>query len=155
MKHYFEPKGDVDWSSVKVYSPVSGTVSRMFDEWAGTQVQIRLTFHPAFFFIIFHINLTDSLLIGTVISAGQQLGTHIGSQTMSDMAVGVNTPHGWKLISYFDVMTDSLFQTYQARGVASRDTLVISKEARDADTLRCNGDQFLNQGTLESWVVLN
>ncbi len=152
MKHYFEPKGTVDWSTVKIYSPIDGAVSRVFEEWAGTQVQIRSNSHPAFFFIIFHISLADSLPIGTAIAEGQQLGTHIGPQTMSDIAVGVNTPHGWKLIPYFEVMTDSLFQIYRSRGVVSRETLIISKEARDSDTLRCNGELFLNQGNLENWV---
>lgn len=155
LKHYFEPKGDADWSTIKIYSPVKGTVSRLIEEWAGTQVQIKSTQYPAFFFIIFHINLANPLKVGDMINAGQQLGMHIGSQTMSDIAVGVNTPDGWKLVSYFSVMTDSVFQGYQARGVSSRDVMIISKEARDADTLTCDGDTFTNSGHIENWVILN
>jgi len=155
MKHYFQPKGDIDWSGISIFSPVSGAVSRIFDEWAGTQVQIRSADYPAFHFMIFHINLSDSLAVGESISAGQLLGHHIGSQTMSDIAVGVNTPRGWKLISYFNLMTDGLFAAYQARGVIAGDNLIISREARDADTLTCDGDLFLNQGNLENWVTLN
>jgi hypothetical protein len=74
---------------------------------------------------------------------------------MSDIAVGVNTPGGWKLVSYFDVLTDSLFQSYQAAGVSSRDSLIISKEARDADPLTCSGETFTGSGTLENWVIIN
>ena len=155
MKHYFQPKGDVDWASISITSPVGGTVSRIFEEWAGTQVQIKSADYPAFYFIIFHISLSDSLAVGESISAGQLLGHHIGSQTMSDIAVGVNTPNGWKLVSYFDVMTDSLFSAFQARGVTAKDDLIISKEARDADTLHCDGELFQNQGNLENWVTLN
>lgn len=155
MKHYFNPKGNVDWSTIKVFSPVNGTVSRMFDEWAGTQVQIRSRAYPAFYFIIFHINLNSPLNVGDTVMAGHQLGTHIGSQTMSDIAVGVNTPWGWKLVSYFDVMGDTLFQSYRARGVSTRSGAIILKSVRDADSLTCNGETFTTTGSLSSWVNLN
>lgn len=155
MKHYFQTKDEVDWSAIKIFSPVQGTVSRIIEEWAGTQVQIKSAQYPTFNFIIFHINLANPLKVGDMINLGQQLGTHIGSQTMSDLAVSVNTPKGWKLVSYFDVMTASIFLGYQARGVSSRDTMIISKEARDADTLTCNGETFTNSGHLENWVILN
>jgi hypothetical protein len=155
MKHYFEPKGDVDWSTIAIFSPVDGQVVRTLMEWAGLQVQIKSSLHPDIHFIIFHINPADSISVGDMFTAGQRLGNHIGPQTMSDIAVGMETTGGWKLISYFDVMTDSLFQQYGARGVASREELIISKAARDADTLNCQNGQFLNRGTLENWVVLN
>jgi len=74
---------------------------------------------------------------------------------MSDIAVGVNTPNGWKLISYFDVMTDSVFQNYQARGLTSRNDVIISKEARDGDPLTCDGEEFTDGGNLENWIILN
>jgi len=155
MKHYFQPKSSVDWSAVPIFSPVNSTVSRIFEEWAGTQVQLKSEQYPAFFFIIFHVNLTNPLNVGDVVAAGQRLGTHIGSQTMSDIAVGVNTPNGWKLISYFDVMTDSVFQNYQARGLTSRNDVIISKEARDGDPLTCDGEEFTDGGNLENWIILN
>jgi hypothetical protein len=155
MKHYFEPKSNVDWSTTKVFSPVKGTVSKIYQEWAGTQIQIKSKEYPAFYFIIFHINLANPLKVGDLLTAGQQLGTHIGSQTMSDIAVGVSTPRGWKLVSYFDVMSDSVFQGSQARGLSSRDVVIISKEARDADTLTCDGETFTTSSKLENWVILN
>lgn len=155
MKHYFEPKSSVEWSGVKLYSPITGKVFRLRQEWAGTQVELTSDQYPAFHFFIFHINLLGPLNVGDRITAGQQLGTHIGSQTMSDIAVGVVTPKGWKLVSYFEVLTDSTFQVYRLRGVNSRAALIISREARDADTLRCSGDTFLNSGTLPNWVTLN
>lgn len=155
MKHYFRPKGSVDWSIVQIFSPINGTVSRIDDGWAGAQVRIQSEEYPAFFFIIFHVNLTNSLNVGEPVAAGQQLGTHIGSQTMSDIAVGVSTPGGWKLISYFNVMTDIIFENYQARGINSRNDAIISKEARDADPLTCDGEEFTDNGNLENWVILN
>lgn len=154
MKHYFEPKSSVDWSGIKLVAPVNGTVSRIFEEWAGTQVQIQAKNYPSFYFIIFHIHLAAPLQVGDTLTAGQLLGTHIGSQTMSDMAVGVSTDKGWQLVSYFDLLNDSLFQQYQIRGVAKRTDMIISKEMRDADTVKCAGDAFLGSGAIEDWVVL-
>jgi hypothetical protein len=154
MKHYFEPKSSVDWSGIKLVAPVSGTVSRMFEEWAGTQVQIQSKKYPTIFFIIFHIHLAAPLQVGDTLTAGQLLGTHIGSQTMSDMAVGVTTDKGCELISYFDVLNDSLFQQYQSRGVVKRSDMIITKEMRNTDTLKCAGDAFLGSGAIEDWVVL-
>lgn len=155
MKHYFQPKSTYDWSMIKIYSPITGTVSRIFNEWAGTQIQINSKEHPAFFVNIFHINLAKPLNIGETVTAGQQLGTHIGSQTMSDISVGVNTPNGWKLISYFDVITNNVFQIYQARGILARKDLIISKTERDSNLLICDGETFKDSGYLENWVILN
>lgn len=154
MKHYYEPKSTADWSAIKIYAPVDGNVSRIFEEWAGAQVQIQSRKLPQFFIIIFHVNLTVPLHVGDTLSAGQQIGTHIGPQTMSDVAVGTTADNKWRLISYFEVLEDSLFQQYQARGIARRSDLIITKEARDADTLRCAGDAFVGSGTIENWVVL-
>ncbi|HVP56546.1 MAG TPA: hypothetical protein VMU02_00500, partial [bacterium] len=109
----------------------------------------------AFHFMIFHVAMVHPFAVGDVIAAGELLGNHIGDQTMSDIAVGVSTPNGWKLVSYFDVMTDSLFQSYQAAGVSSRDTLIIPREARDADPLTCSGETIVGSGSLENWVRVN
>lgn len=154
MKHYFEPKSSVDWSLINIYSPVNGTINTIREESMGTQLQIQSDEQPAYQFIIFHIKTVITFQAGDKISAGQKLGNHIGSQTMSDIAVGVSTTNGWKLISYFQVMPDSLFSLYQNRGIQKRDTMIISKEMRDADTLKCNGDAFFSEGTLLNWIVL-
>ena len=162
MKHYYWPFGGdpgqthtPSWATINVHSPVGGTISRVYEEWAGTQIQIKSKDYPAFYFIIFHVAVANPVTVGDVVAEGQLLGNHIGDQTMSDIAVGVNTPGGWKLVSYFDVLTDSLFQSYQAAGVSSRDSLIISKEARDADPLTCSGETFTGSGTLENWVIIN
>ena len=85
--------------------------------------------------------------------AGQEIGTHISNITTDDIAVGVSTPEGWKLVSFFSVMTDTLFQTYQNRGAQSRDDFIISKEARDSDPLNCTGETFGTPGTIENWFT--
>lgn len=154
MKHYFQPGSGVDWASIQIRSPVAGTVDQLIDEWAGTQIQIRSTDFPAFHFIIFHVTLTNNLSVGDSVAAGQLLGTHVGNETTSDIAVGVNTPTGWKLLSYFDVMTDSLFLSYQSRGVTKANA-IITKQERDLDPLTCVGEEFVDPGNLPNWVDLN
>ncbi|MGH7618370.1 MAG: hypothetical protein ACREPM_14195 [Gemmatimonadaceae bacterium] len=155
MKHYFEPKAGIDWSTVRVASPVSGTVSLTRQEALGLQVLIRPTAYPAFTVILFHITPSISIVQGTVLQAGQQLGTHYGSQTTSDLAIGVDTPKGYRLVSWFDAITDSLFSVYAARGATSRASFITTRSARDADPLSCDGETFTSLGTLPGWVQLS
>jgi hypothetical protein len=156
MKHYFVPGLAVDWGGLKIFSPVNGVVECLRPERSfGTQLLIRAHDQPAFLFVLFHVNPTNSIRIGSAVVAGQYLGTHWGLDTSSDIAVRVATPRGEKLVSYFDVMTDALFQTYQPRGVASRQDMIISKEERDADPLTCEGESFLDRGHLPGWVDLH
>lgn len=130
MKHYFMSPDD----TVKVYAPVSGVVSRMFDEAiGGTQVQITSDVQPAFTFTIFHVVLTPYLAEGDRVTEGQLLGHHTGTQTWSDIAVIVHTPGGYHLVSYFEVLTDAAFAPFKARGIASPSELAVSKEFRAAN----------------------
>jgi hypothetical protein len=154
MKHYFQPKGTVDWSAVKIFSPVKGTVVKITTEWAGDQIHIQPVHNPGSSVIIFHVVLKPPLAVGDSVQAGQQLGTHIGSQTMSDIAIGGIYNNIWKLSSYFMLINDSLFLRYNARGLQHREDAIISKEARDADSLRCNGESFGTEGTINNWVIL-
>lgn len=156
LKHYFEPLVTTDWSTVKIYSPVSGSVTRIEQEWAGTKLEIASDAFPAFRFSIFHINTSMPFKVGDKVTAGQQLGTHIGSQTYSDIAVIVNDPsRQGRMVSYFEVITDAVFNLYKNRGVAQKENLIITKAQRDADPLTCNGGIFTSEGNLENWFILN
>jgi len=161
MKHYYVTKDGVDMQSVKLYAPVTGTITGRVDEydgslWKGTQIGIKPIGYEAFTVIIFHIDLNDSLAVGDTVYAGDELGSsEKNSGTVTDIAVAVHVPQGYKLISYFEVMTDGLFALYRARGVGSRDEMIITKEERDADPLTCTGEQFEDTGNLENWVELN
>ena len=73
---------------------------------------------------------------------------------MDDIAVGVIIPNSWRLVSIFSMMTDSLFQSYQNHGSQSRNNFIVSKEARDDDSLNCIDDTFGTEGTIENWVDL-
>ncbi len=154
MKHYYMPKSGLDWATVDVYSPVTGTIATIFQEWAGYQLHIQSQDYPAFFVILFHVNLREPLAVGDSVAVGQHLGTHVGAQTMSDVAVRVSTPSGMKYVSYLDIATDAVFAAYQARGLAARADAIIPQAARDADPLECSGEAFGTTGTIENWVLL-
>ena len=161
MKHYFWPTGgnpgewhSTPWVTIPIASPVRGTVAKLAPEFEGTQIWITSRDYPAFEFRIFHVGLTLALAVGDTVGEGQVLGHHGGDGTMSDIAVRVSTPNGWRLISCFDVMTDFLFQSFQTRGIASRAELIITKEDRDADPLTCSGETFTSAGQLPNWVDL-
>jgi hypothetical protein len=155
MKHYFEPRSDIDWATVKIYSPVTGTITRVEQEWADTKIEIASKEFPAFRFSIFHVNLSVQLNVDDEVTSGELLGTHTGSQTMSDISVIVNDPtRKGRMISYFETLTDDLFGEYSSRGVNTRDDIIIPKAVRDANPLTCSGETFITTDTLENWVIL-
>lgn len=154
MKHYFQPFDEVDWSTVKIFSPIDGHIIRAYDEWAGTKIEIVSHQYPDFAFSIFHINTAEPFEEGDTVVSGQLLGTHVGEETMSDIAVSFNSPDGRKLVSYFDVMPDSIFQKYKERNAFSRRDFIITEEERDNASLVCDGETFSSTDTLKNWVVL-
>ena len=143
MKHYYIPKDPpTDPGAIAITSPVNGTVSGYSNGWAGTTVGVESTAHPGVYFILFHINLTSTLDVGETVAAGQSLGTHIGNMTSSDIAVGITTPTGWRLVSFLETMTSTLFTTYVNRNLASPATAIHTEVDRDADPLTCSGEEF-------------
>jgi hypothetical protein len=164
MKHYFDP-GIYSNDTIRIFSPVNGKVIRIFSEWAGNQIQIQSTDYPAFTFILFHVNSIPSIQENIEVQPGQLLGYHIGSMTMSDIAVKVNTSvngpkadsisqPGLRLFSIFQLMSDSLFYNFQLKGIANRNDIIISEEDRNSSPLNCNGEVFQNEGSLQNWIVL-
>jgi len=154
MKHYFRPTAETDWHKVKIFSPVTGAVIGIHEEWAGTKVELRPKKFPAFSVAIFHVRLLSPLHLDDSVAAGQQLGFHFGKQTFSDIAVSIDTAHGRKLISYFEVLPDSVFARYQSRGLHSREDAIISKGFRDSDPLTCVRGEFATPGKIPNWVEL-
>lgn len=154
MKHYFRPKDMSTAGSVQVFSPIDGSVVAVIQEWAGQQLVIKSNEYPAFRVVLFHTNPSIPVAEGTTLRAGQLIGTHIGSQTWSDITVSVDTPQGMKLVSFFDAVTDALFDRYRARGASRRQDFIISREERDRDPLVCDGTAFTYRGRIDNWVVL-
>lgn len=156
LKHYFEPRFGEDWTTVKIYAPVRGIITRAEQEWSGIKLEIESEEFPAFRFSIFHINTAKQYNINDKVVEGEFLGTHIGSQTYSDISVIVNDPtKRGRMVSFFDVMTDALFKEFSDRGLKLRTDAIIPKADRDANPLICTGDTFTTIDLLENWVYLN
>ena len=74
--------------------------------------------HPAYKFILFHLQLEPSVTNGASVASRTKYWFHGSTNTMSDIAVRISTEdnlHKNRLVSYFDVMTDGLFSNYVAR----------------------------------------
>ena len=152
MKHYFQPY--VNTPFVNIRSPIKGTITGTYNQpEGGLKIRITSDAHPSFSVSIYHLIITYSLPADNLVEAGRPLGIHYPQETNVDIEVSFEKPDGVKMISYFDVMTDSLFQNYQDRGLSSRQDAIISREARDADPLFCTADAFANSGSLENWVT--
>ncbi len=154
MKHYFVPKNSIDMP--KIMSPVDGSIAAINAEWAGDKIdilagnpgkQIRIT--------IFHVILSPNIKKGVFVSAGELLGTHVGPQTYSDIAI--RDEMAGTLLSYFDLMTDDVFAefaTYTQIPI-TRNSMVISAGERNAHPLQCGPppeEVFLSPGDLVNWV---
>ena len=171
MKHYFNPYERFrDNDIVEIYSPANGIITSVLNDGHGAsiglknkEIQIKSADQPAFIFIFFHCDIiSEAIASGKSVQAGELLGyarlyyEDLQQYTTSfDIAVSVNTPVGMRLISYFDVLDDQVFNEYVSRGANSRSDFVITREARDGSPLQCNGETFLNSGILDNWVTLN
>ena len=169
-------------NEVKIFSPIDGEIIRIHQipvnvsgEWKVetknliTSVTIRSSEYPAFTVYIMSLDIRDmGLQAGTELSAGQHIGyfcmSHAGTTVglpYNAIRISVNTPDGYKKLSYFQVMTDDVFQSYKDRGATCIEDFIISKEERDTDPLTCTyasdcGGFFwiYEKGDIPSWVYL-
>ena len=157
MKHYFQPQTTLDWTTVDVFAPADGTVMIVRPDGAyGKQILMRTRQLPILYIAIFHVQPDAHVVPNAWLNAGDHVGKHSSQRTYSDIALSIGPTEGGRLISYFEAMTDAVWQLYQARGVASRSAMIITKAERDADPIPCvDGQQFTSFGTLPNWVVLN
>jgi hypothetical protein len=156
MKHYYEPMATVDWTTLDVYAPASGTILGIATDGWGYRLRMVPRDLPVLQIQIFHVTPDSGIVRDMWVDAGDHLGRHASSSTMSDIAMSIGPKEGGTLISYFETMTDAVFAEYQARGVATREAAIITEEERDADPVPCVGEeQFTVHGTLPDWLVLN
>lgn len=175
MKHYFNVQETkekfVQWdknnglpppdgkTDIAIYSPVDGKIMSAEEEQTpiGRQIYIRPDSAPGYTVRLFHVYLNDGIGKGTKVKAGEKIGV-IGAYQNTDIAITAGR-FGGPFISYFQLVPDDIFAKYQARGVESRDELIITKEYRDAHPLQCNGEQFANNhdsvGSSDNFVYLS
>jgi hypothetical protein len=155
MKHYFEPMLSLDWTTVDIYAPATGTIWGVVGEPIGFQIRLRPRDVPAMDVTIFHVSPDAGIVRGSWIEAGGRLGRHASRSTSSDIAMSIGPKQGGTLFSYFEGMTDGVFAEYLGRGVPSREAAIITREERDADPVPCVGEQqFTVHGILPDWLVL-
>jgi hypothetical protein len=156
MKHYYQPKLTLDWTTVDIYAPASGTIQGLRVDGLGYQIRMAPRDMPWLSIHIFHVALDPGIVRNMWVEAGDHLGTHASGFTMSDIAMSLGSIEQGTLVSYFDTMTDEVFAEYQARGVPSREAAIITRAERDADPVPCDGQtQFTEHGTIENWLYLN
>lgn len=136
QKHYFQPNvtyGD-STNQIEIYSPVNGFITNVFYEGdinegkiRGYQVWIRPFAVPMYKVVLFHINLDPNIIIGGWVSSGQKIGyASVPGMTNIDIAIHIYLPLlGVKYISYFEIMNNKVFSKYQARGISTRDEMII------------------------------
>lgn len=158
MKHYFAPyeKHNGDQSTVPVYAPVAGQITRVTNEGSGSavnkRVEIESSVDPNYTLVLFHIDLgtdypqilndwpaefwpdhqeDDTDYSTVIVTPGDLLG-YADMRDSHDFDVAVlfeDTDGSRYWISYFDIMPDSVFSAYTTRGV-ERSQLTISKADR-------------------------
>ncbi|MBN2153614.1 MAG: hypothetical protein JW839_19315 [Candidatus Lokiarchaeota archaeon] len=144
MKHYFTPIASCANSStcVEVYAPADAIVAAI--SWEGHEIasgELR-GFHvdlmpsgaPLYKITIFHVNVTPGLVVGASVRAGQLIG-HADTRYAHDFDIAIDLllPFGTsRHVSYFAVMEDGAFVAYQARGITSRDQMIIPRAEADA-----------------------
>lgn len=160
MKHYLCAQGcesgrhNPSWTTLVVRSPVSGRVVRVDVEQSGfgAQVALQPDGYETWEVRLFHV--TTDVAVGDVVAAGDALGHHASDDTLSDVAVLEYEPTGFRLVSFFDTLTDAAFAALGPRGVARRPQLQLTQAERDAAPLVCAGEEFVGADPLEAWRVL-
>jgi len=155
MKHYFNvqmsqegeqlrnqnngmPPGPDGKNDISIYSPVEGKITAIqSDQTLGEQIYIQPTGYTDIKIRLFHIYKLEGIKKGRAVKAGEKIGV-IGRYQNTDIAI----TRGSDYLSYFEVMPDNIFAKYQARGVKDRRELIITQEYRDANPLKCSGEQF-------------
>lgn len=159
MKHYFtsidikqpnykaQKLEDIKWprpvegTDVTIFSPVDGTITYIYHDkksgWNSDEIVVTPASHQHIRIRLMHVTPLPEIKWRTKVTAGQPIGLVLANQcfdiVIESISIGKTT-----YISYFDAMPDSIFAKYQARGIISRDDLIISKEERDSNPLECN-----------------
>ena len=129
----------------------------MDDGVTDQRVFIRSGSNPAVLVVLFHVDLlTTDLVVGSEVSAGQQLGYArmiSGGSVHHDFDIGaqIHTATGVRYVSYFELLDAGVFSNYSSFGL-SRSDFIITESERDADPLTCEGETFTSSGSLPSWV---
>jgi len=79
MKHYFQPRADFDWSTLDIYSPVTGKIIALKTETNGSNLQIQPQDYPDFEVHIGQVKPRADLAAGTSLRSGDKIGSLVGN----------------------------------------------------------------------------
>ena len=136
-KHYYDPLityGSTN-DTIKVYSPVRTKVIKI--EWEhhilsdgtirGQQIHLQSIEHPSVTFIYFHINIEPTgLSVGQELTQGQWIG-YCDCREGCNIDIAIYRSN--IVISWFQLITDTLLSSYQTRGISNRSMMIKSEEA--------------------------
>ena len=156
MKHYFMPQGvpreqskyqttphAFEWMSIKMFSPVDGRLIGVYydeNDW-GTEAKFTIASseYPGYYFMFFHIALDSSLTEGSIVQAGQQLGTIGAEDTWGEIAVSAKIgKDDHRLLSFLQVASDDVLDEYQSRGISTASDVIVTKDQRDENPKACD-----------------
>ena len=159
MKHYFVPMGvplenslygvtphAFEWMSIKFFAPADGTLTdvRYTQNEYGMEANFSIlsSQYPGYYFTYYHIALDPNLTEGTLVEAGEQIGTLGHEESWGEIAVQVriNSTES-HLISFIQVATDDVLEIYKNRGVNTASDVIITREQRDANPLACEDSE--------------
>ena len=155
IKHYLVPAGvprenrlysgtphSFVWMSIKFFAPMDGTILNVqyTDTPDGREAQfsIQSSEYPGYYISFLHVRLLPGLVLGSSVTAGQQIGTLGNEEAWGEIVAEVHLSRDVKvLISFLQVATDEVLQLYKDRGITSAADVIITKEERDANPLAC------------------
>src|SRR3989338_3886163 len=140
MKHYLEPLPSlIGANQIKIFAPFDGKVVEILDGPPGEAIYISAKVAPSWKFIFFHVIPAVGIEEGTLVQAGEQLGTVSESIHINfDFALKQFSWKGQVFDSPFMHMADSILGEYAASGV-TLENIIFSKEARDAEPCPVEG----------------
>lgn len=129
---------DKNSPTANFYSPVDGKVTEIGESsGVGNLIAIKPDKAPGYRVRMYHVWIEPDIKVGSRLKAGQMIGKSYLDVGWGDISIRYNYIRGVRVISYFQAIPDNVFEKYKARGVKSRDDLIISKDYRDAHPLRC------------------
>ena len=158
MKHYFIPNGvpranalyrltphTFEWMSIKFFAPADGVITNV--EYSTTsdgeeaQFSIQSTDYPGYYFNFLHVKPSQGLVEGSLVEAGQQIGTSGNEESWGEIGVEVrvNSRESY-FVSFLQVVTDQVLEAYVDRGLVSVSEAIVTRGQRDATPLACGGD---------------
>lgn len=137
----------VEGEDVTIFSPVDGKILKVDINKKvamGYDIFIIPDSQPKILIRLMHVAPIGGMKGGVKVKAGQKVGLVHANQSF-DIAIDQIALTKTTYISYFAAMPDQVFARYQARGIKSRDELILSKEYRDANPLKCqkNSEEFM------------